>query len=71
MSQPFTPEVAAAILLEVRENHARLEACPRHEFDVIEPVKVIGNRYRCKACQGTTDSHGYFWWNRGMKDAYS
>lgn len=71
MSRPFTPEAARAILLEVRENHAKLTDCPRHEFELIEPAKPIGNRYRCKACQGTIDGHGYFWWNRGVKDAFS
>ena len=68
MSRPFTPEAARAILLEVRQNCAKLDGCPRHVFEPEHPIKPLGTRYRCKVCDGHIDGHAFHWWSRGLKD---
>lgn len=68
MSRPFTPEAARAILLEVRQNHAKLTDCPRHAFVIDRVVSPLRTIYRCAACDGTIDGHAFHWWSRGAKD---
>jgi hypothetical protein len=63
---------AHALLQEVRENHARLIACARHDF---QPVKEPGRhialvrKYRCAACQGWVDASAKIWYDRGLQHA--
>jgi hypothetical protein len=60
----------SALLQQVQENHARMQACSRHNFEH-HPTPLdqgIRRRYRCTACGGEIDAHAHFWWVRGVKD---
>lgn len=56
------------ILGEVRANHVRLEGCPRHDFQQIEPGK-FGTKFQCAACGGMVDGINVNWYKRGLEHA--
>lgn len=47
---------------EVKANHARLQACPYHEF-----VEVERRKYRCQHCCGDVGFTQYVWHERGRR----
>lgn len=51
---------------EVKANHARLDACPRHDFPDPEPGS-LGKRYECRNCRGWTDASAVRWYRDGLK----
>ena len=55
-----------ALLAEVRANHAKLESCEYHEFELIGggPLK---QRYRCMNCMGEIDAIAYRWHEIGRR----
>lgn len=55
------------VLLQVQANHAKLNACARHDFAPIDPVKVMGQRYRCTHCAGEVDHHAWYWHEQGRR----
>lgn len=55
------------ILLQVQANHAKLNACLRHDFEPIPPVKIVGQRYRCTHCGGEVDHHAWHWHEQGRR----
>jgi hypothetical protein len=57
---------AKALLQEVRENHARLDSCARHEFKPEGPENKLGVKYQCIHCQGQTDAASRHWYERGL-----
>lgn len=59
-----------AILQEVRENHARLQACPLHNFQPVgDPRRPLGMKYECIACRGWVDASAKLWYERGLAHA--
>jgi hypothetical protein len=64
-----------AIMVDVRANLAKLNACPRHDFQGIQDTSLgtLGDGskwfrdYRCTRCGGKVDSHGYHWYQRGVE----
>lgn len=44
-----------AIMAEIRANHARLDACPRHRFWPTPKGVTLFEKHKCVACQGTID----------------
>lgn len=59
-----------AILQEVRENLARLDACRQHTFQPVgDPRRPLGMKYECSACRGTVDASAKLWYERGLEHA--
>jgi hypothetical protein len=66
-----------SILVEVRSNLAKLNACPRHEFVGIKETALgqtkdggwVFRDYRCSNCGGKVDSHAEHWYRRGLEHA--
>lgn len=59
-----------AIAEQVKANHARLEGCPWHEFEVIPQPGItarLSDRYRCRHCQGEVDAVAYRWHQKGRR----
>lgn len=67
-STHFDPK---AILAEVRVNHAKLDACSRHDFVGMPDGAIRCNngilyrKYRCTRCDGRVDSHAADWYRLG------
>jgi hypothetical protein len=55
------------VLQQVQANHAKLNGCERHDFDPIEPVKPLMQRYRCMHCGGEIDHHAWYWHQLGRR----
>jgi hypothetical protein len=55
------------IIQEVAKNLAKLNKCPRHEFQRIE--QRIGGKFRCINCDGRVDSSAVFWYHQGLQHA--
>lgn len=49
---------------KVRQNQAKLSACPYHEFLPVLPL-ATRSRFRCRHCDGEVDSSAYIWHERG------
>lgn len=57
----------------VKANHARLEACPYHEFEAIAASEAglrlsRRPRYCCRHCGGEIDSTAYHWHEMGRRE---
>lgn len=63
----LTRKTMTKIAEEVRANHARLEACPYHEFAPILPLVRMGQRYLCIECGGEVDALAYHWHQQGRR----
>lgn len=48
----MTPEDSEALLARIRANQDKLDACPKHLFDLGEPPYSIGQRHTCLNCGG-------------------
>lgn len=53
---------------QVKANHAKLNACPWHEFEAV-PMSEAGlkRRYRCIHCGGEIDQHAHHWHEQGRR----
>lgn len=55
----------------VKANQAKLDACPRHEFEILsQDGKIVArtqDRYRCIHCGGEIDSHAHYWHEQGRR----
>lgn len=59
-----------AIWHDAKVNQTALNGCPGpHAFQVIDPEKKFGAKYRCTRCQGTIDSHAHYWYGLGRDHA--
>lgn len=62
-----------AIAEQVKANSQRLRACPWHEFERIPrpddngQQARLGDRYRCRHCQGEVDASAYHWHQQGRR----
>lgn len=54
-----------SILAEVRENHAKLRTCTRHQFKAAE--RVFGKRATCVHCGGTMTCESISWYEGGVE----
>lgn len=54
------------IIANVRANHAKLQACPRHYF-VDTGRRRIGPLYECRNCGGEVNSEKVHWYELGLK----
>ena len=57
-----------AIWQEVKANHAKLEACSRHQFEPLQPGQIL-TKYRCTACLGEVDAIAKSWYEKGLEHA--
>lgn len=59
-------ETMVSLWEEVKANHAKLNACPWHEF---EPIMQLATkpRYRCLNCGGEVDASAYHWHKQGRR----
>lgn len=55
---------------EVRQNHAKLRACTRHQFDT-PPQFELGKRHTCKNCGGTMSGERIAHYEEGVRHAGS
>lgn len=55
------------IAREVRENLARLQGCPEHEFEHVKGRPQLDGRYRCVHCQGEISTQCFHWFMIGLK----
>jgi hypothetical protein len=51
----------------VKANHARLDACRRHDFARIDPHTPMVGKYRCRECGGEADGSSVFWYQKGLE----
>lgn len=61
-------DTMTTLLEQVQANHARLNGCPRHDFEPIAPLALVGQKYRCTHCGGEVDSHAWYWHQRGRRE---
>jgi hypothetical protein len=71
-------EVTDQILIDIRDNNAKLEACPRHDFSICidrrtkhplenpTPAQTFGCRLQCSKCCGHVDSLAKNWYQKGL-----
>lgn len=52
---------------QVKANGAKLNACPRHDFEQIPDGKPMRHRFRCTHCTGEVDSSAYYWHEQGRR----
>lgn len=52
---------------EAKNNVKRLNECPDHDFEPIDPEPKLGTRYRCKNCDGEISGSSYHWYLKGRK----
>lgn len=53
---------SAALFAAIKENRRKLDACPRHLFDVGDPPYTLGQKVTCEICTGympVTDAAQY------------
>lgn len=62
----FTRDTANALMAEIRENQAKLEACGDHDFDIPPPF-TPGGRAVCRHCGGRLDPLQARWYVRGRE----
>lgn len=60
-------DTAMDIFAQVKANSAKLNACPRHDFSPIPPLRQLRQRYRCEHCGGEVDAHAYHWHEQGRR----
>jgi hypothetical protein len=57
---------AKALWEWARSNGARLDACKLHDFsEDLSPAKILGKRWRCRACGGEVDATAKRWYELG------
>lgn len=54
------------IWADVKANHARLESCARHDFQLVDPAQPLRSKYACTACGGTVHRTEFYWYSRGL-----
>lgn len=54
---------ATSIAEQVKANHAKLTACPYHEFAQL-PHRLM---HICTNCQGEVNDHAYYWHQLGRR----
>lgn len=63
-------EVMLALWAEVKANHAKLEACPRHDFIAMEPdPRRLSGKWRCASCGGEVEASAARWYRLGLEHA--
>lgn len=66
----LTRSTMLEVLAEVKANSAKLDACPRHDFEPVPGARVVfgqPDRYRCRQCGGEVDRHAYYWHEQGRR----
>lgn len=65
----LTPQTMREILAEVRANQAKLDACPRHDFEALPGDNAFGlaKKCRCIHCGGIVDRHAWYWHEQGRR----
>lgn len=56
------------IIKKIRENQKRLEVCALHDFKPMGE-RPLGDRFKCKNCQGEVDFHAAHWYKGGLEHA--
>jgi hypothetical protein len=49
----------------VKANHAKLDACPGHDFGPLQPGNLSA-RYECRNCRGWADGSAVSWYQKGL-----
>jgi hypothetical protein len=49
---------------EVKANNGVLAACPRHDFECLDPTRLSA-KWRCSACGGNVSANAAHWYNLG------
>ena len=55
------------LLAEVRANQSRLDACTSHDFVDVGTPAFSARRFMCRHCGGWTDSHAFYWYQKGLE----
>ena len=67
----LSKESVKELWAQVKENHARLESCPYHEFEQSKKTAMLRSlthqRYVCIHCGGEIDHQAYMWHERGRR----
>lgn len=58
-----------ALLASIRANQNRLDACPKHFFDIGEPPYKFGMKLTCQNCGGEMDAVKAFVYVQGYEAA--
>ena len=65
----MTPEESRALFEQVKANRPKLDACPKHRFDVGDPPYRFGAKFTCTNCGGEMDAVQAFRYCQGFKAA--
>lgn len=60
---------SAALWAEVKANRDKIDACPKHRFDIGPPPYAIGCKFVCVNCGGRMDAVQAFRYCQGYKAA--
>ena len=60
----LTPDTVKSLWAEVKANHAKLEACPLHDF---EPATPGTRKRRCRNCGGEVGTIEVSWYEAGLR----
>ncbi|UAG58633.1 hypothetical protein Guyu_038 [Pseudomonas phage Guyu] len=65
----FVKEDGPRIFEEIKANRAKLEACPKHHFNIGDPPYKFGAKFTCTNCGGTMDAVQAFRYCQGYEAA--
>lgn len=51
----MTRDEMKELITKIRENQNKLDACPKHHFDLGEPPYELGQKCTCSNCGGSQD----------------
>lgn len=63
----MTPEESKAMLAAIKENQRKLDYCPRHQFEPMEPPYKMGQKFECKRCGGFLNAINAYAYVRGYE----
>lgn len=66
---PFPKLEKSKLLAEIRANHAKLDACPKHFFDAGDPPYKFGQKFTCHNCGGVMDGIAAMHYTKGYAAA--
>lgn len=55
------------LMQAVKANHAKLDACPGHDFVQTPDSRPLRSRFACSRCGGTVDGVAWLWYQRGVE----
>lgn len=65
----FLARKGPALLEEIKANAAKLNACPKHQFEAAPLPYKMGHKFTCRNCGGKMEAIGAMYYARGYAAA--